>query len=43
MVWADTKDAQATAQEAATDPLELGRTKWALAELVEAAMRSRPN
>jgi len=34
------EDALAAAQEAATDPLELGPTKWALAELVEAGVRS---
>ncbi len=33
------EDAIAAAQEAATDPLELGSTKWALAELVEAGVR----
>jgi DNA-binding CsgD family transcriptional regulator len=33
-------DALAAAQEAATDPLELGPTKWALAELIEAGVRS---
>jgi DNA-binding CsgD family transcriptional regulator len=33
-------DALAAAREAATDPLELGPTKWALAELVEAGVRS---
>jgi len=32
--------ALAAASEAATDPLELGPTKWALAELVEAGVRS---
>ena len=34
------EDALAAAREAATDPLELGPTKWALAELVEAGVRS---
>jgi DNA-binding CsgD family transcriptional regulator len=34
------EEALAAAQEAATDALELGPTKWALAELVEAAVRS---
>jgi DNA-binding CsgD family transcriptional regulator len=34
------KDALAAAQEAVSDPLELGPTKWALAELVEAGVRS---
>jgi ATP/maltotriose-dependent transcriptional regulator MalT len=34
------EDALAAAQEATTDPLELGPTKWALAELVEAGARS---
>jgi DNA-binding CsgD family transcriptional regulator len=34
------EDALVAAQEAATDPLELGPTKWALAELVEAGARS---
>ncbi|WP_460652359.1 AAA family ATPase [Kribbella endophytica] len=33
-------EALTAAQEAATDPLELGPTKWALAELVEAGVRS---
>ncbi|MFG1819646.1 AAA family ATPase [Kribbella sp. NPDC049174] len=33
-------DALVAAQEAATEPLELGPTKWAIAELVEAAVRS---
>jgi DNA-binding CsgD family transcriptional regulator len=33
------EDALAAAQEAAIDPLELGPTKWALAELVEAGVR----
>jgi DNA-binding CsgD family transcriptional regulator len=33
------EEALAAAQEAATDPLELGPTKWALAELVEAGVR----
>ncbi|NEA36852.1 LuxR family transcriptional regulator [Streptomyces sp. SID13031] len=33
-------DALVAAQEAATEPLELGPTKWALAELVEAGVRS---
>ena len=33
------EDALAAAREAATDPLELGPTKWALAELVEAGVR----
>ena len=33
-------DALAAAREAAADPLELGPTKWALAELVEAGVRS---
>jgi DNA-binding CsgD family transcriptional regulator len=33
-------DALAAAREAAMEPLELGPTKWALAELVEAAVRS---
>jgi len=34
------EDALVAAREAATDPLELGPTKWALAELVEAGARS---
>ena len=34
------EDALAAAREAATDPLELGPTKWALAELIEAGVRS---
>jgi DNA-binding CsgD family transcriptional regulator len=34
------EDALVAAREAATDPLELGPTKWALAELVEAGVRS---
>jgi len=34
------EDALAAAREAATEPLELGPTKWALAELVEAGVRS---
>ena len=34
------EDALAAAQEAATEPLELGPPKWALAELVEAGVRS---
>jgi len=34
------EEALAAAREAATDPRELGPTKWALAELVEAAARS---
>ncbi len=34
------EDAIAAAQEAAADPLELGSTKWALAELVEAGVRA---
>jgi DNA-binding CsgD family transcriptional regulator len=34
------EDALAAASEAVTDPLELGPTKWALAELVEAGVRS---
>jgi DNA-binding CsgD family transcriptional regulator len=34
------QDAVAAARTAATDPLELGPPKWALAELVEAAARS---
>lgn len=34
------EDAVAAAREAAIDPLELGPTKWALAELVEAGVRS---
>jgi DNA-binding CsgD family transcriptional regulator len=34
------EDALAAAQEAAADPLELGPTKWSLAELVEAGVRS---
>ena len=34
------QDALAAASEAATEPLELGPTKWALAELVEAGVRS---
>ena len=34
------EDALAAASEAAADPLELGPTKWALAELVEAGVRS---
>jgi DNA-binding CsgD family transcriptional regulator len=34
------EDAVTAAREAATDPLELGPTKWALAELVEAGVRS---
>ena len=33
------EDALAAARDAATEPLELGPTKWALAELVEAAVR----
>jgi DNA-binding CsgD family transcriptional regulator len=33
-------DALAAASEAAADPLELGPTKWALAELIEAGVRS---
>ncbi len=33
-------DALVAAQEAATEPLELGPTKWAIAELVEAGARS---
>jgi DNA-binding CsgD family transcriptional regulator len=33
-------DALAAAREAATEPLELGPTKWALAELIEAGVRS---
>jgi DNA-binding CsgD family transcriptional regulator len=33
-------DALVAAREAATDPLELGPTKWAVAELVEAGVRS---
>jgi DNA-binding CsgD family transcriptional regulator len=34
------EDALTAAREAAADPLELGPTKWALAELVEAGVRS---
>ena len=34
------EDALAAAREAAADPLELGPAKWALAELVEAGVRS---
>ena len=34
------EDALVAAREAATEPLELGPTKWALAELVEAGVRS---
>jgi DNA-binding CsgD family transcriptional regulator len=34
------EDALAAAQEATTEPLEPGPTKWALAELVEAGVRS---
>jgi DNA-binding CsgD family transcriptional regulator len=34
------EDALAAAREAATEPLELGPTKWALAEVVEAGVRS---
>ena len=34
------RDALAAAQDAASDPLQLGPPKWALAELVEAAVRS---
>ena len=34
------EDALAAAREAATEPLELGPTKWALANLVEAGVRS---
>jgi ATP/maltotriose-dependent transcriptional regulator MalT len=34
------EDALAAAREAAAEPLELGPTKWALAELVEAGVRS---
>jgi ATP/maltotriose-dependent transcriptional regulator MalT len=34
------EDALAAAQEAAAEPLELGPTKWALAELVEAGVRA---
>lgn len=33
-------DALVAAREAATEPLELGPTKWAIAELVEAGVRS---
>jgi DNA-binding CsgD family transcriptional regulator len=34
------EDALASAREASSEPLELGPTKWALAELVEAGVRS---
>jgi DNA-binding CsgD family transcriptional regulator len=36
-------DALVAAREAATEPLELGPTKWAIAELVEAGVRSGHN